>query len=89
MLLLPVHLHYRVHWRPQLQMIMVTQTGIADVRMGGQIMLVAFIATVIGGLGSLSGAVAAGFLIGAHFCIITGLFALDARPFRDAFLIHW
>ena len=67
-------------------MIMVTQTGIADVRMGGQIMLVAFIATVIGGLGSLSGAVAAGFLIGATSVLLQAFLPLDARPFRDAFL---
>ncbi len=67
-------------------MIMVTQTGVADIRMGGQIMLVAFIATVIGGLGSLPGAVAAGFLIGAASVILQAFLPLDARPFRDAFL---
>lgn len=67
-------------------MIMVTQTGVADIRMGGQIMLVAFIATVIGGLGSLPGAVAAGFLIGAASVLLQGLLPLEARPFRDAFL---
>ena len=67
-------------------LIMVTQTGVADIRMGGQIMLVAFIATVIGGLGSLPGAVAAGFLIGAASVILQGFLPLEARPFRDAFL---
>ena len=67
-------------------MIMATQTGVADIRMGGQIMLVAFIATVIGGLGSLPGAVAAGFLIGAASVVLQGFLPLDARPFRDAFL---
>ncbi len=67
-------------------MIMATQTGVADIRMGGQIMLVAFIATVIGGLGSLPGAVAAGFLIGAASVTLQGFLPLEARPFRDAFL---
>ncbi|MCV2881166.1 branched-chain amino acid ABC transporter permease [Actibacterium sp. XHP0104] len=67
-------------------MIMVTQTGVADVRMGGSIMLVAFIATVIGGMGSLPGAVAAGFLIGAVSVLLQAFLPLDARPFRDAFL---
>ncbi len=67
-------------------LIMATQTGVADVRMGGQIMLVAFIATVIGGLGSLPGAVAAGFLIGAVSVALQGFLPLEARPFRDAFL---
>lgn len=67
-------------------LIMVTQAGVADIRMGGQIMLVAFIATVIGGLGSLPGAVVAGFLIGATSVILQAVLPLEARPFRDAFL---
>lgn len=67
-------------------LIMATQTGVADVRMGGQIMLVAFIATVIGGLGSLPGAVAAGFLIGTVSVVLQAYLPLEARPFRDAFL---
>ncbi|UWQ00974.1 branched-chain amino acid ABC transporter permease [Aliiroseovarius crassostreae] len=67
-------------------LIMATQTGVADVRMGGQIMLVAFIATVIGGLGSLPGAVAAGFLIGAVSVLLQGFLPFEVRPFRDAFL---
>lgn len=67
-------------------LIMVTQTGVADVKMGSQIMLVAFIATVIGGLGSLPGAVAAGFLIGAVSVLLQAFLPLDIRPFRDAFL---
>lgn len=67
-------------------MIMATQTGVADVHMGGQIMLVAFIATVIGGLGSLPGAVAAGFLIGAFSVLLQAFLPLEIRPFRDAFL---
>lgn len=67
-------------------LIMATQTGVADVRMGGQIMLVAFIATVIGGLGSLPGAVAAGFLIGTVSVVLQAWLPLEARPFRDAFL---
>jgi branched-chain amino acid transport system permease protein len=64
----------------------VTQTGVADIRMGGPIMLVAFIATVIGGLGSLHGAVMAGFLMGAVSVVLQALLPLDVRPFRDAFV---
>ena len=45
-------------------LILVTQTGTVDINMGANLMLVAFVATVIGGLGSLPGAVLAGFLIG-------------------------
>lgn len=63
-----------------------TQSGVADIRMGGQLMLIAFIATVIGGLGSLHGAVLAGFLIGAVSVLLQAALPLDARPFRDAFV---
>jgi branched-chain amino acid transport system permease protein len=67
-------------------LVLVAQTGVADVRMGGQIMLVAFIATVVGGMGSLSGAVAAGLAIGAASAFLQAGLPADARPFRDAFL---
>lgn len=67
-------------------LVLVAQTGVADVRMGGQIMLVAFIATVVGGMGSLSGAVAAGLGIGAASALLQSGLPADARPFRDAFL---
>ena len=49
-------------------------------------MLVAFIATVIGGLGSLPGAVVAGFLIGGISVLMQVILPLDVRPFRDAFV---
>jgi branched-chain amino acid transport system permease protein len=67
-------------------LVLVAQTGVADVRMGGQIMLVAFIATVMGGMGSLSGAVAAGLGIGVVSALLQAGLPNDARPFRDAFL---
>lgn len=67
-------------------LVLVAQTGVADVRMGGQIMLIAFIATVVGGMGSLSGAVAAGLGIGAVSALLQAGLPAEARPFRDAFL---
>ena len=67
-------------------LVLVAQTGVADVRMGGQIMLVAFIATVVGGMGSLPGAVAAGFALGAASVALQAALPIEARPFRDAFL---
>jgi branched-chain amino acid transport system permease protein len=54
--------------------------------MGVSVMLVAFIATVIGGLGSLTGAVLAGYLIGAASVVMQVGLPLEARPFRDAFV---
>ena len=67
-------------------LILVNQTGTADIQMGVSVMLVAFIATVIGGLGSLTGAVLAGYLIGAASVVMQVVLPLDARPFRDAFV---
>ncbi len=67
-------------------LILVTQTGTVDIQMGVSVMLVAFIATVIGGLGSLAGAVIAGFLIGGATVIMQVVLPIDARPFRDAFV---
>lgn len=67
-------------------LILVAQTGTADIQMGGAVMLMAFIATVIGGLGSLPGAVLAGFLLGAASVVMQVVLPADARPFRDAFV---
>ena len=63
-----------------------SQTGTADIQMGGAVMLMAFIATVIGGLGSLPGAVLAGFLLGAASVVMQVTLPVEARPFRDAFV---
>lgn len=67
-------------------LILATQTGTADIQMGAALMLIAFIATVIGGLGSLAGAVIAGFLIGGASVLMQVLLPIEARPFRDAFV---
>ncbi|MFK0206424.1 branched-chain amino acid ABC transporter permease [Agrobacterium sp. NPDC090283] len=67
-------------------LILTSQTGTADIQMGAPIMLMAFIATVIGGLGSLPGAVLAGFLLGAASVILQVFLPIEARPFRDAFV---
>lgn len=67
-------------------LIVIAQSGVADIRMGVPVMLTAFIATVIGGLGSLSGAVTAGFAIGALSVFLQYVLPIEARPFRDAFV---
>ena len=67
-------------------LILGSQTGTADIQMGGAVMLMAFIATVIGGLGSLPGAVLAGFLLGAASVVMQVTLPVEARPFRDAFV---
>jgi branched-chain amino acid transport system permease protein len=67
-------------------LILANNSGTADISMGANVMLIAFIATVIGGLGSLPGAVAAGFLIGAASVLFQATLPHDARVFRDAFV---
>ncbi len=67
-------------------LILATNSGTADIGMGANVMLIAFIATVIGGLGSVPGAVAAGFLIGAASVVFQATLPHDARVFRDAFV---
>ncbi len=67
-------------------LILASQTGTVDIQMGANVMLMAFIATVIGGLGSLPGAVLAGFLLGSASVVMQVTLPIDARPFRDAFV---
>lgn len=67
-------------------LLLVNQSGLVDIRMGAPMMLVAFVATVIGGLGSLPGAVLGGLLIGAASTLLQATLPLDARAFRDVFV---
>jgi branched-chain amino acid transport system permease protein len=67
-------------------LILGSQTGTANIMMGANVMLMAFIATVIGGMGSLAGAVLAGFLLGAVATVMQVILPPDARAFRDAFV---
>jgi len=62
------------------------QTGFVQPRLGVPLVLTAFVAAVIGGLGSLSGAVLGGFLVGAVSILLQALLPGDLRPFREAFL---
>ncbi|MCL4067043.1 branched-chain amino acid ABC transporter permease [Pseudomonas sp. GX19020] len=67
-------------------LILGSQTGTASIMMGANVMLMAFIATVIGGMGSFAGAVLAGFLLGATATLLQALLPPEARAFRDAFV---
>lgn len=64
----------------------VAQTGLVQPRMGLQLVVIAFVGTVIGGLGSLSGAALGGFLAGAASVLLQALLPPDLRAFRDAFV---
>lgn len=67
-------------------LLMLPQTGLADLRMADNLLLVAFVATVVGGLGNLVGAVASAYLIGFVAVFLQTLLPLEVRPFRDAFV---
>jgi branched-chain amino acid transport system permease protein len=67
-------------------LLLVAQTGTVGPRIGVNVVVVAFIATILGGTGSLSGAVAAGFLLGGLAVAFQATLPLELRPYRDAFM---
>lgn len=66
--------------------ILVTQTSSTSPTVGVTAVLVAFIATILGGVGSLPGAVLGGFLLGALTVGLDIVLPLDLRSYRDAFV---
>ncbi len=64
----------------------VAQTGILAPRMGLQLVIIAFVATVIGGLGNLAGAAAGGFLVGVVSVVLQSTLPDDLRAFREMFV---
>jgi branched-chain amino acid transport system permease protein len=64
----------------------VAQTGLVQPRMGLQLVIIAFVGTVIGGLGSLPGAAFGGFLVGAATILLQAMLPPELRVFREAFL---
>jgi branched-chain amino acid transport system permease protein len=67
-------------------LILVAQTGLVSPAMGLAPVLAAFIATIIGGLGSLSGAVLGGYVLGSMTVALQATLPLSLRPYRDAFV---
>ncbi|OJU49200.1 MAG: branched-chain amino acid ABC transporter permease [Mesorhizobium sp. 61-13] len=67
-------------------LLLVAQTGSLDILMGVSPVIIAFFATVIGGMGSLMGAVLGGFLVGMVSQLLQAYLPGEAREFRDAFL---
>jgi branched-chain amino acid transport system permease protein len=64
----------------------VAQTGLVQPRMGLQLVIIAFVGTVIGGLGNLAGAALGGFLVGVATILLQALLPPDLRVFREAFV---
>jgi branched-chain amino acid transport system permease protein len=65
---------------------LVTQTGSVSYKMGVSMVLIAFVASVIGGMGSLTGAALGGFLVGIVSVSLQAYLPTDMRPYRDAFV---
>lgn len=64
----------------------VTKTGTLDYRMGVPLAIAGFVGTVVGGMGSLTGAVLGGFSLGIASTLLQALLPAEFRPARDAFL---
>jgi branched-chain amino acid transport system permease protein len=67
-------------------LLVVVKNGVLDYRMGVPFVLVAFVATVIGGMGSLLGAATGGFVIGFVTVVLQAFLPEELRPARDAFV---
>lgn len=62
------------------------RVGKIDPLMGFYPVLKAFVATVIGGLGSIPGAILGGYVLGTLEILLQGLLPVSLTPFRDAFV---
>jgi branched-chain amino acid transport system permease protein len=66
--------------------LLVAQGGTVTSNMGTTPVLIAFVATIIGGLGSLAGAVYGGYFLGVATVVLQVVLPLSLRPYRDAFV---
>lgn len=66
--------------------LLVAKTGSVTPTMGATVLVYAFVAMVIGGMGSLTGAVAGAFAIGVTSVLLETLLPSSLVPYRDAFL---
>ncbi len=62
------------------------KTGLVLPTMGLRLTLVAFVAVVIGGMGSLTGAVIGGYAVGILEVVLGGLLPLAVLPYREALI---
>lgn len=62
------------------------QIGQLSPAMGVRPLIIGFVATILGGLGSLGGAALGGFVVGFISVLLEIVLPEEARPFREAFL---
>ena len=67
-------------------LLLVAQTGVLSFHMGIPLVLFAFVATVVGGMGSLAGAVLGGFVVGVASVVFQIALPIELRPNRDVFV---
>jgi branched-chain amino acid transport system permease protein len=66
--------------------LLTVQTGIVTPSFGLTPVIVAFVAVILGGMGSLAGGALGGFSVGALSVALQALLPQSLRPYRDAFL---
>lgn len=66
--------------------LIVARGGQVTAGMGTEPVLIAFVAVIIGGLGSLKGAVYGGYLLGCLTVLMQVILPLSLLPYRDAFV---
>jgi branched-chain amino acid transport system permease protein len=64
----------------------VAQTGSVTPTAGVALATIGFVATVLGGMGSISAAAGGGFLLGASSVVLQAVLPLSLRPYRDVFI---
>jgi branched-chain amino acid transport system permease protein len=64
----------------------VAQTGSVTPTAGVALATIGFVATVLGGMGSITAAAGGGFLLGASSVILQAVLPLELRPYRDVFI---
>ena len=67
-------------------LLFVSKTGVLDFQMGVPLAVAGFVGTVVGGMGSLLGAVLGGFALGVASMLLQALLPVNLQPSRDAFL---
>jgi len=64
----------------------VVESGTVSYRMGVDVVLMAFVSVVVGGLGSLVGAAVGGMIVGISSVCLQAFLPPDMREYRDAYL---